>query len=226
MRTYVRALVQSQPERGGTAAAAATVTRRSSGDSTLPRRSRPASTRCARVPSSTACPAVRACRSAGRSTPTGAAAMLAPTALLARPARISASTPAGTSSARSWSRSTRPRCCAPSWRVPRGSASTSRWGRTRTRISGSRVRYRLMQGIWEALRDGSNPCSVLTKSPLLLRDLPLMLQIGRAYGDQRVPVGPDARREGVAGHRAAHAQPPRALEAVAELNRAGIPTGC
>ncbi len=36
-------------------------------------------------------------------------------------------------------------------------------------------RYRLMEGIWEALRDAAggagNPCSVLTKSPLLLRDL-------------------------------------------------------
>ena len=38
-------------------------------------------------------------------------------------------------------------------------------------------RYRVMEGIWEALRDASNPCSVLTKSPLLLRDLPLMLEI-------------------------------------------------
>ena len=35
-------------------------------------------------------------------------------------------------------------------------------------------RYELMPGIWEALRDPArgNPCSVLTKSPLLLRDLP------------------------------------------------------
>ena len=38
-------------------------------------------------------------------------------------------------------------------------------------------RYRLMVGIWEALRDAANPCSVLTKSPLLLRDLELMLEI-------------------------------------------------
>ena len=38
-------------------------------------------------------------------------------------------------------------------------------------------RYKLMQGIWEAMRDFANPCSVLTKSPLLLRDLPLMLEI-------------------------------------------------
>src|SRR6202035_1978129 len=38
-------------------------------------------------------------------------------------------------------------------------------------------RYRLMEGIWEALRDAANPCSVLTKSPLLLRDLALMKEI-------------------------------------------------
>jgi DNA repair photolyase len=38
-------------------------------------------------------------------------------------------------------------------------------------------RYELMRGIWEALRDHTNPCSVLTKSPLLLRDIDLMQQI-------------------------------------------------
>src|SRR3712207_30942 len=39
-------------------------------------------------------------------------------------------------------------------------------------------RYKLMRGIWEALRDAANPCSILTKSPLLLRDLDLMLEVG------------------------------------------------
>jgi len=38
-------------------------------------------------------------------------------------------------------------------------------------------RYALMRGIWAALRDAANPCSVLTKSPLLTRDIDLMLQI-------------------------------------------------
>ena len=38
-------------------------------------------------------------------------------------------------------------------------------------------RYELMRGIWAALRDHENPCSVLTKSPLLTRDIDLMLQI-------------------------------------------------
>src|SRR5262249_13777806 len=40
-------------------------------------------------------------------------------------------------------------------------------------------RSRLMRGIGPALRDAANPCSVLTKSPLLLRDTELMLQIAQ-----------------------------------------------
>src|ERR671932_2864229 len=35
-------------------------------------------------------------------------------------------------------------------------------------------RYRLMRGIWEAMRDAANPCSILTKSPLVLRDVDLL----------------------------------------------------
>ena len=66
-------------------------------------------------------------------------------------------------------------------------------------------RYKLMRGIWEAMRDAANPCSILTKSPLLLRDLDLMLRDRRAHVDQREPVDPDARREDVARDRAAHA---------------------
>ncbi len=38
-------------------------------------------------------------------------------------------------------------------------------------------RYRLVEGIWEAMRDFANPCSVLTKSPLLLRDIALMKEL-------------------------------------------------
>lgn len=90
-------------------------------------------------------------------------------------------------------------------------------------------RYRLMEGIWEALRDAANgagnPCSVLTKSPLLLRDLPLMLQIA-----QRTTIGASLSiptlDERAWRATEPHTPNPRArLEAVAELNRAGIPTG-
>ena len=38
-------------------------------------------------------------------------------------------------------------------------------------------RYKLMRGIWEVMRDFRNPCSILTKSPLLLRDLDLLQEI-------------------------------------------------
>ncbi len=81
----------------------------------------------------------RGCRSAGRSTRTEAAAMPASTASRARRTSTWTSTRGGTSSGRSSSRSTCRRCCGPSWRGRRGRASTWRWGRTRTRTSGSRA---------------------------------------------------------------------------------------
>jgi DNA repair photolyase len=86
-------------------------------------------------------------------------------------------------------------------------------------------RYKLMRGIWEALRDAANPCSILTKSPLLLRDLDLMLEIAaRASFSACLSIptlDPKVWRE-----TEPHTPNPRArLEAVAELNRAGIPTG-
>jgi DNA repair photolyase len=90
-------------------------------------------------------------------------------------------------------------------------------------------RYKLMEGIWEALRDAAggagNPCSVLTKSPLLLRDLPLMLQIARRTkisASLSIPTLDERAWRATEPH----TPNPRArLEAVAELNRAGIPTG-
>jgi DNA repair photolyase len=86
-------------------------------------------------------------------------------------------------------------------------------------------RYRLMEGIWEALRDASNPCSVLTKSPLLLRDLPLMLQIAERASFSACLSIPTLDEKAWRATEP-HTPNPRArLEAVAELNRAGIPTG-
>jgi DNA repair photolyase len=86
-------------------------------------------------------------------------------------------------------------------------------------------RYKLMRGIWEALRDAANPCSVLTKSPLLLRDLDLMKEIAdvtEISANLSVPtIDEKAWRASEP-----HTPNPRArLEAVGELNRAGIPTG-
>jgi DNA repair photolyase len=86
-------------------------------------------------------------------------------------------------------------------------------------------RYRLMEGIWAALRDAANPCSVLTKSPLLLRDLPLLREIAaRTQISASLSIPTLDERAWRASE--PHTPHPRArLEAVAELNRAGIPTG-
>lgn len=86
-------------------------------------------------------------------------------------------------------------------------------------------RYKLMQGIWAALRDAANPCSVLTKSPLLLRDLPLLLEIARRTQISACLSIPTLDERAWRATEP-HTPNPRArLEAVAELNRAGIPTG-
>jgi DNA repair photolyase len=86
-------------------------------------------------------------------------------------------------------------------------------------------RYRLMRGIWEALRDHANPCSVLTKSPLLLRDLDLMREIA-AVTDIAANLSIPTMDEKPWRASEPHTPSPKArIEAVAELNRAGIPAG-
>jgi DNA repair photolyase len=85
-------------------------------------------------------------------------------------------------------------------------------------------RYKLMPGIWEALRDTATPCSVLTKSPLVLRDLDLIKEVA-----ERAPVSASfsvpTLDEKVWRETEPHTPHPRArLEAVAEVRRAGIPS--
>lgn len=86
-------------------------------------------------------------------------------------------------------------------------------------------KYRLMPGIWEALRDSATPASILTKSPLLLRDLDLMLEAGErapVHADLSIPTWDERAWRATEPHTPS----PRArMEAVAELNRRGIPTG-
>jgi DNA repair photolyase len=86
-------------------------------------------------------------------------------------------------------------------------------------------RYKLMRGIWEALRDAENPCSILTKSPLLLRDLDLMREVA-ARTEISACLSVPTLDEKAWRASEPHTPHPRArLEAVGELNRAGIPTG-
>jgi DNA repair photolyase len=86
-------------------------------------------------------------------------------------------------------------------------------------------RYRLMPGIWEAMRDSGTPCSVLTKSPLLLRDLELMKEIHERVGfaaNLSIPTLEEKAWRATEPHTP---HPRKRIEAVAEINRAGIPCG-
>lgn len=86
-------------------------------------------------------------------------------------------------------------------------------------------RYRLMSGIWEAMRDAGNPCSILTKSPLLLRDLPLMREINERTEFSAALSIPTLDEKAWRATEPHTPNPKARIEAVAELRRAGIRTG-
>jgi DNA repair photolyase len=86
-------------------------------------------------------------------------------------------------------------------------------------------RYRLMPGIWEAFRDFANPCSVLTKSPLVLRDLDLMKQVAARTSISANFSVPTIDQKAWRATEPHTPNPIARLEAVGELNRNGIPTG-
>src|SRR5438105_8769867 len=86
-------------------------------------------------------------------------------------------------------------------------------------------RYRLMPEVWAALRDSDTPCSVLTKSPLLLRDLPVLAELAERVGftaNLSVPTLDERAWRQTEPHTP---HPRKRLEAIAELVKAGIPTG-
>jgi DNA repair photolyase len=86
-------------------------------------------------------------------------------------------------------------------------------------------RYKLMRGIWQAMIAARNPSSILTKSPLLLRDLDLMQELNQVT-DFGAALSVPTIDERAWRDTEPHTPNPRArLEAVAELTRAGIRTG-
>ena len=86
-------------------------------------------------------------------------------------------------------------------------------------------RYRLTRGVWEAMRDFRNPCSVLTKSPLLLRDIDLFRELvehTEFVANLSIPTLEEKAWRATEPHTP---HPRKRIEAVAELVRNGIPTG-
>ncbi len=85
-------------------------------------------------------------------------------------------------------------------------------------------RYRLMPPILEALRDSGTPCSVLTKSPLILRDLDLLRTFAQRGVDFSAAFSVPTLEEKAWRASEPHTPHPRKrLEAVRALTEAGIP---
>jgi DNA repair photolyase len=86
-------------------------------------------------------------------------------------------------------------------------------------------RYELMPPMLEALRDTCTPTSVLSKSPLPLRDLDHYLELAEV-ADVSVNFSVPTLDEGIWRETEPHTPHPRKrLEAVAKFNEAGIPSG-
>ncbi len=86
-------------------------------------------------------------------------------------------------------------------------------------------KYRLTRGILEVMADRANPVSILTKSPLVLRDLDVLSDLA---GRARLRVDFSVGTVDEAVWRATEpgtAHPQRRLDAVARLNDAGIRSG-
>jgi DNA repair photolyase len=86
-------------------------------------------------------------------------------------------------------------------------------------------RYKLMPGIWEALLDTDTPCSLVTKSPLALRDIDILGELAAGPG-VTVYFSVPTLDEKVWRETEPHTPSPRArLEGVRKMNEAGVPCG-
>ena len=86
-------------------------------------------------------------------------------------------------------------------------------------------RYQLMPGIWQALLDTDTPCSLVTKSPLALRDIEILSELAAGPGVS-VYFSVPTLDEKVWRETEPHTPSPRArLDGVRKMNEAGVPSG-
>ena len=161
----------------------------------------------------------------GRSTPIAAAAMRAYTASPGRPTSISASTRAATSTRRSSSRSMRWTCCGGNSRIRAGRARRSRWARTPIPTNAPRRSSSSPAASSRALVEADTPFTILTKSPLVTRDLDLIapaaqhLEVSVSFSIATIDEHAWRLSEPGTPH------PLRRVEAIRAMVDAGVPTG-
>jgi DNA repair photolyase len=86
-------------------------------------------------------------------------------------------------------------------------------------------RYKLMPEIWQALLDFDTPCSLVTKSPLALRDIDVLQDLANGPG-VTVFFSVPTLDERAWRETEPHTPSPRArLEGVRKMNEAGVPSG-
>jgi DNA repair photolyase len=86
-------------------------------------------------------------------------------------------------------------------------------------------RYGLTRAIWEVMIEARNPASVLTKSPLLTRDIDLFRELHEVAGFQASLSIPTLDEKTWRATEPATPHPRKRIEAIAELSEAGIPVG-
>jgi DNA repair photolyase len=86
-------------------------------------------------------------------------------------------------------------------------------------------KYKLMPEVWRALGDSGTPCSVLTKSPLLLRDKDLFVELAEKVGFTASLSIPTLEEKAWRATEPHTPHPKARIEAVKELNRLGVPSG-
>ena len=83
--------------------------------------------------------------------------------------------------------------------------------------------YKIMRGILEVLERAGHPVGIVTKSALILRDLDILARMANAISSRWRFQSPRSTRSSPAPWSRAQSTPPRRLEALRQLVKAGVP---
>ena len=162
----------------------------------------------------------RAWGSRGRSTPTWAASTAARSVTSAR----SSGAPSGrrtTATGRaSASRRTSPRCCGSELARPSWQREVVAIGAATDPYQPAEGRYKLTRACLEVLGEAANPFQIITRGPMIVRDVDVLVSRRAARRRARHVLGPDARRRDLAADGARDGAPaPAAARAEAARGR-------